>query len=622
MYVAGTADGLISVTSTGRIVNIVNNIIEGVHGPEIHLTAGATGVIIGNNTFFNTPGINDNTYEVIRASGTGSGSTLTDVSITNNLIYGYSPTLRYSSLITYAGTFGSTDRWTVTGNTVRNAATMIVGTPPDDPTVRDNVLFNGTQTLRSNLSGSAVYNGDGIATTFTIATGLYGTVRSGYVQAASAAAGTAGVSWWEVSGANIIVHTTAAPASGTNNVMFAWSASVSGVVGASAPDTTAPTVPGTPTATAGVPNNTLTWTVSTDASGVTGYNVYRSDAPTVILGASANNTYTDIASLIGTAVTYTAAAYDAAGNLSAKSAASNSVTATSPADSIPPSTPGTPTATAGAGFNSATWTASTDNVAVTGYNVYRSDAPTVILGTTATNSYTDNTAPTGGVAVSYAVAAYDAAANLSTKSASSNAVMATSAGATFVTDSFTGTAASNLTAHTGELGATWTTASGGGAGVPKLSTLGRVYNTGASSSVTSASGTPASADYSVEADLTVRTLLAGTSAGVALRVHSANLYGYGLRYAVTSGAWQIVTYGASGTGATLVFQTATLTVGTTYHIKLVASGTTLTAFVDGTQILTGTDATSSTAGNAAVVFTGATGASDTTGLHVDNFSAL
>ena len=64
-----------------------------------------------------------------------------------------------------------------------------------------------------------------------------------------------------------------------------------------------------------------------------------------------------------------------------------------------------------------TWSASTDNVGVTGYKVYRGGA---LIGTSPSNSYSDS-----GLAVStaysYTVAAYDAAGNTSGQSAAASA---------------------------------------------------------------------------------------------------------------------------------------------------------------------------------------------------------
>jgi hypothetical protein len=58
------------------------------------------------------------------------------------------------------------------------------------------------------------------------------------------------------------------------------------------------------------------------------------------------------------------------------------------------------------------WTASTDNVGVTGYRVYRNGSS---IGTTSSTSYSD-TGLTSGVQYSYTVAAYDAAGNTSAPS--------------------------------------------------------------------------------------------------------------------------------------------------------------------------------------------------------------
>ncbi|MBO3748467.1 fibronectin type III domain-containing protein [Streptosporangiaceae bacterium NEAU-GS5] len=184
-------------------------------------------------------------------------------------------------------------------------------------------------------------------------------------------------------------------------------------------DTTPPSTPGNLTST-GVTSSSvsLSWGASTDNVGVTGYNVYRgSTLVTTVTGTS----YTDTGLAASTSYTYTVKARDAAGNLSA---AGNAVTATtSPTgggtDTTPPSTPGNLTST---GVSSSTvslsWSASTDNVGVTGYNVYRgSTLVTTVTGT----SYTD-TGLAASTSYTYTVKARDAAGNLS---AASNAVTAT-----------------------------------------------------------------------------------------------------------------------------------------------------------------------------------------------------
>ncbi len=97
------------------------------------------------------------------------------------------------------------------------------------------------------------------------------------------------------------------------------------------PDIEAPSVPANVAATSDSASAaTVTWTASTDNVGVTGYEVYRDDLK---IGTTAGTSYSDSGLTGGTAYSYTVKAFDAAGNVSAASAAalvktaeSNSVT--------------------------------------------------------------------------------------------------------------------------------------------------------------------------------------------------------------------------------------------------------------------------------------------------------
>src|SRR5207248_1979878 len=105
---------------------------------------------------------------------------------------------------------------------------------------------------------------------------------------------------------------------------------------------------------------------------------------------------------------------DAAGNVSPDSA-SVSVTTGIAADTTPPTTPaGLTGAAAGSTGANLSWSASTDNVGVTGYIVRRNG---VQVATPATTSYAD-TGLSAATTYSYTVAARDAAGNLSPNSAS------------------------------------------------------------------------------------------------------------------------------------------------------------------------------------------------------------
>ncbi|MEO6513324.1 MAG: fibronectin type III domain-containing protein [Candidatus Saccharimonadales bacterium] len=170
-------------------------------------------------------------------------------------------------------------------------------------------------------------------------------------------------------------------------------------------DTTAPSVPGAPTMTTRTLSSiSLSWTASTDNVAVTGYKIYRGGTQ---IGTSATTSYTDSGLTANTSYSYTIAANDAAGNTSAQStAAPFSTLADTTAPTVPTglTSPSQTTTTV-----NLSWTASTDNVAVTGYKIYRGG---VQIGTSATASYTDS-GLTSGTQYSYTVAAYDAAGNTS-----------------------------------------------------------------------------------------------------------------------------------------------------------------------------------------------------------------
>ena len=86
-------------------------------------------------------------------------------------------------------------------------------------------------------------------------------------------------------------------------------------------------------------------------------------------------------------------------------------------DTTPPSVPaGLTAATASQNSINLSWQPSTDNVGVTGYDIYRNG---VLLATTTGTSYTDTTVAQGS-SYQYAVAAFDAAGNVSAQSTACN----------------------------------------------------------------------------------------------------------------------------------------------------------------------------------------------------------
>jgi fibronectin type 3 domain-containing protein len=141
------------------------------------------------------------------------------------------------------------------------------------------------------------------------------------------------------------------------------------------PDTQAPTVPAGLTLT--VASNTrinLAWTASTDDVQVTGYRVERCQGVGCTsfaqIATPTGVSYANTGLIAGSSYSYRILATDAAGNLSGYSAIATAVT--TGADATLPSVPIGLTATPVSGTQiNLTWTASTDNMSVTGYRVER-----------------------------------------------------------------------------------------------------------------------------------------------------------------------------------------------------------------------------------------------------------
>lgn len=184
-------------------------------------------------------------------------------------------------------------------------------------------------------------------------------------------------------------------------------------------DQQAPTVPANVSATAPAYNKiTLNWTASTDNTGVTGYTVQRNG---VFLATSAVVGYYDGTVSPNTSYNYQINAYDAAGN---KSAFSTAVTVKTPSapDTQAPSVPlGLSANAASASQINLAWQASTDNIGVTNYDVYRGSTK---IATVSTTSFGD-TGLQANTAYSYTVQARDAAGNTSAPSAAASATTKT-----------------------------------------------------------------------------------------------------------------------------------------------------------------------------------------------------
>lgn len=183
----------------------------------------------------------------------------------------------------------------------------------------------------------------------------------------------------------------------------------------SEPDSTPPSVPANVQAQSPQRGQvTLQWAASTDNVGVTGYLVYRNGALLTTLTGT-GTTYTDNTVAPAVSYSYQIRASDAAGNQSGLSAPAT-VVVTGPADTQPPTAPGNLGATAVSSSQvNLSWTASSDDVRVTGYRVTRNGSLLQSLPGNAT-SYSDDTAQPA-TTYTYSVAAFDATGNTSAASA-------------------------------------------------------------------------------------------------------------------------------------------------------------------------------------------------------------
>jgi chitodextrinase len=179
-------------------------------------------------------------------------------------------------------------------------------------------------------------------------------------------------------------------------------------------DTQAPTAPtnlvANPVSSSSI---ALSWTGSTDNVAVAGYRVSRNGT---LVGSPTGTSWTDTGLTANTSYDYSVVAFDAAGNVSPPATAS-ATTPPGAADGQPPSAPTNLKATVNpSGMTKLSWGASTDNVGVAGYRVYRNG------GLFATVTGTSYSAKNQAGTYSYYVVAFDAAGNVS---GPSNTVTAT-----------------------------------------------------------------------------------------------------------------------------------------------------------------------------------------------------
>jgi len=187
---------------------------------------------------------------------------------------------------------------------------------------------------------------------------------------------------------------------------------------------TLPSVPTGVSATVVPPSQvSVSWTASTESSGtIEDYYVYRNGTQ---IATTADTSMVD-SGLEPGVYNYTVAAEDANGNFSAQSSPAN---VTVMEDTTPPTAPTNVTISGVTSTNSyytetpltISWTASTDNIGVAGYYVYRNGVNIVTSTAAFTGTSISDTVPPG--AYTYTIVAYDAAQNFSNQSAPATIVI-------------------------------------------------------------------------------------------------------------------------------------------------------------------------------------------------------
>src|SRR5437762_4552616 len=280
-----------------------------------------------------------------------------------------------------------------------------------DVTGWDTIAPSTPAGLTASAASAARINLSWLAATDNVGVIRYGVYRDG-VQIAV----VAGTSYASRGLAAATTYSYTVVAYDTSWIASAQSSAVSATTKALA-DTQAPSSPTNLAATAVSSSQIdLSWSPATDNVGVTGYRVYR-DATLVASPSGTSVSITGLSS--GTTYSFTVAAVDAAGNASVLSAPL-SVTTAAPSDTTAPTTPA---GLVGVAVSSSqinlSWTAATDNVGVTGYNVYRGGMQMATLGVVTTFQNTGLTASTN---YSYTVRAFDAAGNVSGQSMAASAI--------------------------------------------------------------------------------------------------------------------------------------------------------------------------------------------------------
>ncbi len=345
----------------------------------------------------------------------GDGTT----SASQNPAKTYSTAGSYTVALTVTGPGGSNTKSVPSYITVTTAADTQAPSVPSGLT--------GTATSSTSVSLSWNASNDNVGVTGYRVERCLGSTCSNFTLVAS----PTGTSYTDngVAGGNTYRYAVKARDAAGNISAFS---TIVNVTTPAAPDSTPPTAPASLTATAsGSSTINLNWTAATDNVGVTGYRIERCQGAGCTtftqVATSTGTTFSNTGLAASTSYSYRVRAVDAAGNAGAYSPVATAITAAA-ADTTPPTAPSgfTANASSSSAIN-LSWTASTDNVGVTGYRVERCTGANCTgfaqVATPTTTTFGD-TGLAGSTSYSYRVRAVDAAGNLSAYSSVASATTA------------------------------------------------------------------------------------------------------------------------------------------------------------------------------------------------------
>ena len=320
-------------------------------------------------------------------------------------VNGLTPSTQYQfQLVSYRGTLNAGAVFGGLSNVV--SATTPSGSTPDAsaPTTPAGLTATAVSSSQINLSWAASTDNVGVAG--------YRIYRGGNQIATSA---TTNYSNTGLSPSTAYSYTVSAYDAAGNN--SSQSSSVSATTLAAA-DTTGPTISSVAASSVTSSGATITWTTNENSDSQVEYGLTSSYGSNTTLSASMVTSHSQSLSGLsaGTLYHYRARSKDASGNLSYSG--DYTFTTGSAPDTSPPTNPNNLTATAVSSSQiNLSWAASTDNVGVAGYRIYRGGNQ---IATSATTNYS-NTGLSPSTAYSYTVSAYDAAGNNSSQSSSVSA---------------------------------------------------------------------------------------------------------------------------------------------------------------------------------------------------------